>query len=88
MCQHFGKKPIDMKSFPLLLPFSCLCVAELLGFCHRMYDATTLVFALAWALMPLTRGKLALRKLALPVILLVGVLTGSGSMTHWSATII
>jgi hypothetical protein len=66
----------------LLLPLGCLCVIQLIVGYHRMYDATLLVFPLAYALLPTTP-----RWQAWPILLLILVLVlpGSGPLVNASA---
>jgi hypothetical protein len=58
----------------LLLPLGLICLAEVLAVYHRMYDATVLIFPLAWALLPTTP-----RWQRWPALLLLAVFVAPGS---------
>lgn len=61
----------------LLLPLSSICVVQLFVGYHRLYDATLLIFPLAWAFLPTTPRRQAGPTLAL---LLILILPGSKPM--------
>jgi hypothetical protein len=71
-----SKKPTHTA---VLLPLACLCVVDLSVLYHRTYDATLLVFPLAWALLPTTPRRQAWPALAL---LLIFILPGTGLPAH------
>jgi hypothetical protein len=71
-----GKKPANTA---VLLPLACLCLVDLSVLYHRTYDATLLVFPLAWALLPSTPRWQAWPALAL---LLIFILPGTGLPSH------